>query len=175
MKTERAREMLFTEFKDSVNHEPGNGLDAVLEYQDIMGTSSMRGIREFENTLEKGYEKRHFVWVNMLTLSEESAMNILKGTVILREREMIYDQFDRDCQERETALFKSNNIFTDCKKAIYRKIRSLTNKILELQWKADYWKERAETAEYSVNKLQRINYRNAQDAEKYHAIKELLG
>lgn len=173
MKIERALELL-KEFEDGVSHNPGNGLNSVLEYQDIIGTSSINEIQDFESTLKKGQEKKHFQWVNFLTLSEDMAMDILKGTVLHRWKQSIANEYEEYISERENSVCEKEFRLNDCKKAIWKRIKHLRADNIDLTRKIDYWRERALVAEQSLNKCQHYSHVIQDKAEKYDNIKSLL-
>ena len=123
MKTERALEMIRDFRKHGISHEPGKGLDAVLNFQDIIGRSTPREITEFYRTLDNIDDRQSFFWAISRTLDFDSFIQILKSTTILMERERLYEDFDKDCLKREMALSKAEQTLEDGKRTIYNRIR----------------------------------------------------
>lgn len=173
MNTERLTELL-TEFEAGVSHKPGNGLDSVLEYQDIIGQSNMAEIREFEETLKKGQPKKHFVWVNFLALSEDMAMDVLKNTVVHRWKQGIADEYENYISERENTVFEKENRFNNARKWIFKKINKLNTSNAKLKYELNAWRERALSSEKdyyaSCQRFHSINKK----AEKYDIMRSLL-
>ena len=124
MKTERAMELL-KHFKDNgVSQEPGNGLDLVLEYQDIIGHATSAEIRDFETELDQDGRK-NFVWVNFLTLSQDTALDIFKSTVAHRWLNQQADILENDYNDKLTDVYTRERTLKECKKPIYKRIGKL--------------------------------------------------
>jgi len=90
MDIEKANALL-EKFKYGISHDPKSGLNDVLAYQDVIGRSSMTEIADFEESMDR-HERKHFLWVNFLTLSQDLAMEILKKTTVQR----MSDRVDRE-------------------------------------------------------------------------------
>lgn len=115
----RAMELLRHFKAYGVSHDPkgGNGLKLVLEWQDLIGRSSMEQITVFEEGLTEisndGADRDTFLFVNMHALSYHLAIDIFKHThgnrlhddIELRVRAELND-FAEDLNDRETALKK---------------------------------------------------------------------
>jgi len=113
----RAMELL-RHFKEyGVSHDPkgGNGLKLVLEWQDLIGRSSMEQITAFEKGLtaisNDGPDRDTFLFVNMHALSYHLAIDIFKHThgnrlhddIELRVRAEL-NNFAEDLAEQDAAL-----------------------------------------------------------------------
>ena len=173
MNIERAEELL-KKFKDKISHEPKDGLDDVLEWQDVIGNSSMKEITEFENNMSQERDKKHFVWVNFLTLSQDLAVDILIKTVIRRKTERIINDYEKDIQGREDALFDNEMKLQAAKKSIYKKIAALRKDKIRTEKKSEDL-ERRLTNTYEDNK--RISLKatySKSKARKFDELKAIL-
>ena len=124
MKTERAQELLKHFKNNGISQEPGNGLNKVLEYQDIIGRSTAAEVADFETSLDQDGRK-HFIWTNFLTLAQDSAIDILKNTVIHRflERESV--AMDETWNKKWKEHHEASQRLDESKKVIFKKIRKL--------------------------------------------------
>ena len=173
MKTERALELLKHFKNNGVSQEPGNGLELVLEYQDIIGHSNTAEIRDFETELDQN-SRKDFVWVNFLTLSQDTALDIFKSTVAHRWLNQQADILEDDYNDKLTDVYARERTLEEGKRTIYKRISKL---------EADNARLRA-SQEIRVNeRLQLLNenrtlvtqiahYRDK--ADKYDQIKGLL-
>jgi len=98
-------------------------------------------LTSFYKDLDK-MDRQTFIWACGCCLAQDSFIDIIKITTIRIERERLYDDFNKDCTERETGLFQKEQNLQDCKKAIYKKIRTLQSivksKDVKIEWlKAD--------------------------------------
>lgn len=81
--SDRAIEMLKTFKKDGISHVPSKGLDLVIEWQDIVGRSTMSDIvKFFTDDLAESRYRDNFHWVNMNCLDQATAIEILKKTTL---------------------------------------------------------------------------------------------
>ena len=175
MDTEKAKELL-KHFKDhGVSHNPDNGgLQYVLDYQDVIGHSSKQDVVAFEESLEKGDEKKNFVWVNFLTLSQDMAIEILKNTVVHRFIEKDIEAVDDEYQKKYQEYDRQVNQLRDAKKYIYKKIRELEAGKRRLSGSVKYLEAALETA-YGNSRKSHGRAREAETkARKYDTIKNLL-
>ena len=173
METERAMELL-KHFKDNgVSQEPGNGLDLVLEYQDIIGHSTASEIWDFETELDQAGRKT-FVWVNFLTLSQDTALDIFKGTVAARWLNKQADILEDDYNEKLTEVYNREQTLKECKKAIYKRIGKLEAENARLRNTLELKEKDRSRMFERVCLLSKdlVNYRGK--AEKYETIKGLL-
>ena len=168
MNTERADELL-KKFKNGISHDPKKGLDDILDWQDVIGHSSMQEIAEFEGALDQD-EKKHFVWVNFLTLSHDLSVDILLKTVIKRKTERIIAGYEEDIKGREDTLFENEMKLQSAKKSIYKKIASLRKDNARLRKESNTnlagWM-RANTSKANVKYLK-------EKAVKFDELKALL-
>ena len=173
MKTERATELL-KHFKDNgVSQEPGNGLDLVLEYQDIIGHSNATEIRDFETELDQAGRKT-FVWVNFLTLSQDTALDIFKSTVAHRWLNQQADILEDDYNEKLTDVYARERTLEGGKRAIYKRIGKLeveNNHHRNMLKKLNEMLNRKTDENNSIT-AQVAQYRDK--AQKYDTIKGLL-
>jgi len=173
MKTERAKELL-THFKGhGVSQEPGNGLDLVLEYQDIIGHSNSAEIRDFETELDQE-SRKNFVWINFLTLSQDTALDIFKSTVAHRWLNKQADILEDDYNNKLTDVYARERTLKECKKAIYKRIRRLESENASLKANMDF---RVRERLQLVNENRTLATQVAQcqgKAQKYDKIKGLL-
>lgn len=173
MKTERAQELLQHFKNHGISHKPGNGLNLVMEYQDIIGHSSRQAVTEFEDSLDQDGRK-NFIWTNFLTLAQDSALDILKITVINRWLEKHAAILEEDYDKRVDDYQRQQNQLNDCKKHIYRRISKLEAENARLraslEWKV---KERDQLlSECQTHARQRARYEDK--AHKYDSMKALL-
>ena len=124
MKTERAQELLKHFKAHGVSQEPGNGLNMVLEYQDIIGHSTAAEVRDFEADLDQE-SRKNFVWVNFLTLAQDTALDIFKNTVAHRWLNKQADLLEDDYNEKLTDVYNRERTLKECKKSIYKRIAKL--------------------------------------------------
>lgn len=173
MDTKRAQELL-TIFKDGVSHEPGKGLELVLEYQDVIGHSSMQEIRDFETGLESQEGKKHFIWVNFLTLSHDMAVDILRKTVVARLIEKEADTMEKQWETEWDKHHKAAVILEEAKRAIFRRIRKAEQENARLSKKVESL-EIQRVGYISQTKAFRDEaWRNKEKADKYDKLVELL-
>ena len=134
MKTERALELLKHFKNNGVSQEPGDGLNIVLEYQDIIGHSNAAEIRDFETELDQN-SRKNFVWVNFLTLSQATALDIFKSTVADRWLNKQADILEDDYNNKLTDVYARERTLEEGKRTIYKRIRKLTQtKFFRLSW-----------------------------------------
>ena len=173
MKKERAQELL-NHFKGSgISHEPGNGLNLVLEYQDIIGHCNKSEIVDFEQSLDQAGRKL-FIWVNFLTLSQDTAIDLLKSTVIHRWLSKHADMLEEDYNEKMTAVYTQEKTLEDSKRAIYKKIGKLENKNAQLKAQLKYYKSMAEGHGMAIDSLQKELSAASSKAQKFDDMKALL-
>ena len=173
MKTERAMELL-KHFKSyGVSQEPGNGLDLVLEYQDIIGHATSAEIRDFETELDQDGRK-NFVWVNFLTLSQDTALDIFKSTVAHRWLNQQADILENDYNDKLTDVYARERTLKECKKAIYKRIRRLESENASLKANMDFRvRERLQLVNENRTLVTQISHYSTK-ADKYDKIKGLL-
>ena len=176
MNTERAT--LTTDLLDyfkvhGVSHDPENGLQYVLDYQDVIGHSTPQEIREYEETLNQE-QRKTFIWVNFLTLSQDMSLDILKGTVIHRFIERESEANDKIYSEHWNEWTRKTKQLNDCKKHIYRKIRDLERSREDLvRCNVNLLNTNDSLREQNRNTRQQFfDYRDK--AEKFDTIKNLL-
>ena len=104
MKEERAIELL-TKFHTNGIHKAGEGLQDVLEWQDIIGQASPKEIVIFESGLPQRMREL-FVWVNFNTLSYDMALTILSATVVQRKVERELAPWVHALREKEQRIEK---------------------------------------------------------------------
>lgn len=180
MNTKRTLELLEI-FKAGVSHDPKNGLQNVIDYQDCIGRASMAEIREFEDGLAKGQDKRHFVWVNFLTLSQDMAVDILKNTVLHRERMQISTDAATyiakelaKLNDREEAVQAKEVRLNDAKRSIWKRIADLREALVGTKRRAQFWEEQAEILRVELRDANIKSRETLEKAEKYDELKKLL-
>ena len=172
MNIERADELL-KKFKNGISHDPKKGLDDILDYQDVIGHSSMKEIAEFEDALDQD-EKKHFVWVNFLTLSHDLSVDILLKTVIKRKTERIIAGYEEDIKGREDTLFENEMKLQSAKKSIYKKIADLREDNYSLKESSARLIEILEQAQQvKVNAMKRVLV-SEEKARKFDELKAIL-
>ena len=173
MKTERAQELLKHFKNNGISQEPGNGLNLVLEFQDIIGHSTRQEIQDFEATLDQDGRK-NFIWVNFLTLSQDSALDIFKNTVAARWLNKQADILEGDYNEKLTDVYTRERTLKEGKRTIYKRIGKLEseNSALRasLKWATS---ERRQLVDENRTLVQSIAHCQIK-ARKYDTIKELL-
>ena len=172
MNTERADELL-KKFKNGISHDLKKGLDDVLDWQDVIGHSSMQEIAEFEGALDQD-EKKHFVWVNFLTLPHDLSVDILLKTVIKRKTERIIAGYEEDIKGREDTLFENEMKLQSAKKSIYKKIADLREDNYSLKESSARLIEILEQAQQvKVNAMKRVLV-SEEKARKFDELKAIL-
>ena len=171
--TKRAQELL-KHFKDyGVSQEPNNGLDLVLEYQDIIGHSNSAEIRDFEADLDqKG--RKNFIWVNFLTLSQDTALDIFKSTVAARWLNKQADILEDDYNEKLTEVYNREQTLKECKKAIYKRIDKLEEENARLKSRLEFSDTMKEKAWENNKTLVRSVSIYKDKAQKFDSMKALL-
>ena len=172
MNTERADELL-KKFKNGISHDPKKGLDDILDYQDVIGHSSMQEIAEFEGALDQD-EKKHFVWVNFLTLSHDLSVDILLKTVIKRKTERIIAGYEEDIKGREDTLFENEMKLRSAKKSIYKKIAALREDKERLKDRNAHMTKTAQLYYESTNKAKLEAHHFQEKARKFDELKAIL-
>ena len=173
MKTERAQELL-AHFKDNgVSQEPGKGLDLVLEYQDIIGHSTASEIRDFETELDQAGRKT-FVWVNFLTLSQDTALDIFKSTVAHRWLNQQADILEDDYNDKLADVYARERTLKECKKAIYKRIDKLEEENARLKSRLEFSDTMKEKAWENNKTLVRSVSIYKDKAQKFDSMKALL-
>ena len=118
---------LMKEFRSSgISHEPGNGLEKVLLWQDTIVRMTMDEIKEFWNLLDKASRER-FCYVNLSCLCYEVAIDILHHTQItafkIQEKEKLERKYllqraelserEEKCKKIERKLDALKVLFSD--------------------------------------------------------------
>jgi hypothetical protein len=103
-----------------------------LDFQDFVMNFNSDGLYAFYSDLNTD-QKRLFIWACTNTLHFDSCVDIIKSTTLREERQKLYAEFNEYATEREVSIYKKEEIFNDCKKQIYRKIRNLNNEIESLK------------------------------------------
>lgn len=174
MKTERATELL-KHFKDhGVSLDPKNGLQYVLDYQDEIGHATPQEIVEFEEALKMGDEKKNFVWVNFHTLSQDSAIEIIKKTVVRRFIKKESDVLDDMYTEKFNEFNERSTQLHNAKKAIYKKIRGLETEKEKLASRLEWFETELRETRDINRKLREDKEEYRTKAQTYDDIKELL-
>ena len=165
---------LLKSFKD--NGISQNAKDArfalTLDFQDFIGHMNKVELTAFYKDLDQN-ERKNFIWAVSVCLSPDSLIDVLKSTTILLERERLYDDFEQEFSERDQKAFERERTFEDCKKSIYKKIRSLKNEIRDLNDRVQFnlagkefnrkYAERLATENRKL-KLKACNFDNLQSA-----------
>ena len=173
MKTERAQELL-NHFKESgVSHEPGTGLNLVLEYQDIIGHCNKAEIVDFEQSLNQ-VGRKLFIWVNFLTLNQDTAIDLLKSTVIHRWLNKHADMLEEDYYKRVDECQRQQNQLNDSKKAIYKRIGKLENENARLRAENETYQAQCNhySKEATIERRRRSSFEDK--AQKFDSLKALL-
>jgi trans-aconitate methyltransferase len=166
--------VFLTIFKnDGVSHEPGIGLDHVLTYQDLIGRSNMADIHEYWNSLTQE-NKRIFTWVNFLTLSQDMAIDILKGTTLANYKEDVQNSFEKQFVKRENDLFNREMILRESKRTIYKRIRRLENELIEKKKQTENLRSKLNKLEKENWELKRVDTKEKMKAAKFDIIREAL-
>ena len=76
MDTTRATELLEHFKMHGISHNPKEGLNYVLEYQDVIGHAHQGDIKAYWDTLD-GIQQSSFLWANFLTLSQDAALHMV--------------------------------------------------------------------------------------------------
>jgi hypothetical protein len=98
------------QFKNNgISHEPGNGLDTVLEFQDYIGRMSLSQIVDEYLTLDQSH-RRYFLKIIFLTLSDDSALDILRHCVIERK---ISESVENVLDEQRKTLLQIEKVKND--------------------------------------------------------------
>ena len=173
MKTERATELLKHFKNNGISQEPNNGLNLVLEYQDIIGHSNAADIQDFEANLNQTGRK-NFIWVNFLTLSQDTALDIFKSTVASRWLNKQADILEDDYNEKLTDVYARERTLEAGKRTIYKRIKKLEveNNHHRNMLKKLHEMLNRKTDENKTLIAQVAQYRDK--AQKYDTIKELL-
>ena len=173
MKTDRAQELLNHFKENGVSHEPGTGLNLVLEYQDIIGHCNKAEIVDFESRLDQA-GRQLFIWVNFLTLNQDTAIDLLKSTVIDRWLNKHAEMLEEDYYKRVDECQKQQNQLNDSKKAIYKRIGKLENENARLKSRL----AQEESIVSAVLEQKRILIKSVvkfeDSARKFDTIKQLL-
>jgi hypothetical protein len=173
MKTERAQELLSHFKAHGISQEPGNGLNMVLEYQDIIGHSTTAEIRDFEADLDQA-SRKNFVWVNFLTLSQDTALDIFKSTVASRWLNKQADILEDDYNEKLTDVYARERTLKEGKRAIYKKITKLEAENARLRSKLEFSDTMKESAWSNNKDLLRSVSIYKDKAQKFDSMKALL-
>ena len=173
MKTDRAQELLNHFKENGVSHEPGAGLNMVLEYQDIIGHCNRSEIVDFESGLNQAGRKL-FIWVNFLTLSQDTAIDLLKSTVIHRWLNKHADMLEADYNEKLTEYYRQDAQLNDSKKAIYKRIGKLENENARLRAENETYQAQCNhySKEATIERRRRSSFEDK--ANRFDTIKQLL-
>jgi len=174
MDTAKATELI-KHFKDhGISLDPKNGLQYVLDYQDVIGHATPQEVVDFEGTLKMGDEKKHFVWVNFHTLDQDSAIDIIRNTVVRRFIERESNALDDMYTEKFNELNKRSTQLHNAKKAIYKKIRNLETEKERLASRLEWMETELQDARDTNRKLREDKAEYRTKAQKYDTIKDLL-
>ena len=173
MKTKRAQELLKHFKNNGISQEPGNGLNLVLEYQDIIGHSTRAEVADFESDLDQDGRK-NFVWVNFLTLAQDSAIDILKDTVLSRFVEREAAAMDETWNKKWKEHHEASTQLDESKKAIYKKINKLEAENARLRSKLKFSDTMKESAWSNNQDLLRSVSMYKDKAQKFDNMKALL-
>jgi len=163
------------EFKTSgISHDSGDKrFQITLDFQDFVGHMNKTEINEFYTDLDQS-NRALFIWACSCCLSFDSMVDILKQTTILNERKRLYDDFDTDIQGRENKLFDQENRFSDAKKHIHRKIRTLRDKIDNLESRLAFQASCNDTLRAAKDKAQMIKRTTELKACNFDNLKAAL-
>ena len=167
MKKEKRLKELLKIFKGGVCRNPGQGLEFVLEFQDIIGAATSSDLADFYKTLSKPTETQHFLWVCLQCLCEDMAMNIIKECVVIPRVQKEIDAQTELLREAELDMWEEQQLAVKAKKTTEKEVKDLRKENEELK------KERALLLE-NIKELEKENNDALRDAEKYWQIKELL-
>lgn len=175
MDTERAA-FLLDHFKtNGVSLDPKKigALDHVLAYQDIVGRSTPQEIRDYEESLNPE-QRKNFIWVNFLTLSQGMAIDILNSTLIHRFIKKDVEATETLWHEEATKHHAKERQLADSKKHIYRKIRALEDTKALLIRRTKAMIEELDATRERNRSLSAKNTLLRDRAEKFDQIRTLL-
>lgn len=173
MKTERALELLRKFKKSGISQEPNRGLDDVLEWQDIIGRSSLKELQFFEEELAP-LDRETFHWTNMNTLSYTLAVEVMRSTLVHRKVNEAIGRYESGIEARETALFNREERFRNAKKHIYKKLEKERKNNSILRDRRDNILRQRDLLLEEKRAIQRKSSVCAEKAEKFEKVKELL-
>ena len=174
MDTEKATELIKHFKKHGISLDPENGLQHVLDYQDVIGRATPQEIIDFEGKLEVGGEKRDFIWVNFHALDQDTAVQIIKNTVVRRfiekDSDALYDMFN----EKSRELNEESKKLCDAKKFVYKKIRTLETEKMRMESRLRRMERELEVSRDINRELRGKAEEHRIKARKFDNIKELL-
>ncbi len=111
MKIERMLELMADFKTNGIRNSGKTGLDKVIEFQDIIGRSTMDEIADAWKTLDPS-QRIIFIWSISCCLAPEMVTSIIMETVGRDTRRKIRDQFDaldEELANRELAIGEREN------------------------------------------------------------------
>lgn len=180
MDTDKMKDLL-THFKDAgISHAPGNGLEKVLEFQDMIGHSTPDEIFQFESGLGRE-ERRIFVWVTFSTLDMESAVNVLKWSLFRRMKRAYIDDVEEylskeeeGLQDKVDAARTAQDRLENSKKFIFRRISGLRKQVDRLTKQNENLESENQYLKEKVYKLRSDLSEYSQAASKWRDLKLML-
>jgi len=171
--TEYLRNHLEHVRKVGVSHDPSNGLQATLDFQDAIGTASLPEIYEVYKDLSVP-DRRTFVFACTASLCPEMAEEVIKETVVRfmrwRELQSMNAEFEKGWNELGAAELR----FNDAKKSIHKRLNEQKRRIKELANKLIRAEQEVQALHYDLSFARGKMRENREYAEKYLQIKALL-
>lgn len=156
---------MLQDFKaNGINHEPGKGLNKVLRFQDLIGTSNGQDLYDLTEDMDNN-DRQILIWVSGCCLSFEGFMQVTKWGVMQRYSEKVHDKYEAEYGKRlDEETFK----LTVDRQAAIQKAYNLDNEVSRLEAllraktdeadgnynTAEYWAKRARDAETRLEALE---------------------
>ena len=173
MKTERTKELL-RRFKDyGISHDPNNGLQFTLEYQDCIGHATEKEIYEFYESLNQP-ERELFFWSNGLTLCYDMAVRIMKFTTIASMRKREQEDLTRYFEEKFKELDSKVRVFEENRKHVWKRIDLLREQVRVLKVNLQHAKDDKGRAWKNYYESDKENRTLREKAKKFDTLKGLL-
>lgn len=156
-----------------VSHDPSNGLDKTLRFQDIVGHANKDEIFEAYLELEKP-DKRTFLWASSAALCPETAESIIIYTTVRQLRKAEIENLNDEISKEWEKVDAETRKVEGAKKSFHKRLKHQKDEMANLRRKLS-WMEKDRDEYRDKLRLERANIANlSEDAAKFAEIKRLL-
>ncbi|QTA83843.1 Uncharacterized protein dnl_62620 [Desulfonema limicola] len=115
-----------------ISHEPGDGVfEMMILYKELMENSSLSEIRQFEETLSP-CERKVFILANLNTLSDTTALKILKNTYVRRCINQELEEYEQEFLEKQKQMIQKQDSLSKIKAQIQKELNTKKSEIGKL-------------------------------------------
>jgi hypothetical protein len=158
---------------NGINHDPAEGLEKVLAYQDLVGNMGKYMLKSIYERLSED-EKQLFMWANSCCLSCAMTVDVLQNTIVDELFMNRLEFHNHVLLEAESKVQKKINTYNQCKTWIFKKIAKLREENAYLVKEVNHLNMQvSKLKETNKNLSNRIEYLR-EKASKLNIIREAL-